>query len=200
MIFTLWKNRQRPPLFHPLWWKAWAKRGLQFIPLLQQWALHARLRCHRATISSSAFVSSTKGFSADLSQLKIGEDTFVGQVELSVVSPITLGRSVCINDGAKLLTGSHDPSHPSWRSISAPITVGDFAWIGTNALILPGVTIGEGAVVGAGAVVAKDVSPYTIVVGNPARPVPKTRCESLNYRPAAMVAVYAAWLPLADRS
>ncbi len=50
-------------------------------------------------------------------------------------------------------------------------TVGHDVWIGHGAMILPGVTIGSGAIIGAGAVVAGDVAPYTIVVGNPARPL-----------------------------
>ena len=51
----------------------------------------------------------------------------------------------------------------------APVRIGDKAWIGFNAIILKGVTVGEGAIVAAGAVVTKDVPPYTIVAGNPAR-------------------------------
>lgn len=54
-------------------------------------------------------------------------------------------------------------------NIALPIAVGDYAWIGAGAIILPGVTIGEGAVVAAGAVVTKDVAPRMIVAGNPAR-------------------------------
>jgi len=50
-----------------------------------------------------------------------------------------------------------------------PVTIGDHVWIGTRALILPGVTIGDGAVVGAGSVVTKDVLPNGVVAGNPAR-------------------------------
>lgn len=56
-----------------------------------------------------------------------------------------------------------------WSTVkSAPIKICDKAWIGFNAIILKGVTIGEGAVVGAGAVVTHDVPPWTIVAGNPA--------------------------------
>jgi acetyltransferase-like isoleucine patch superfamily enzyme len=62
----------------------------------------------------------------------------------------------------------------NWSVVnSAPIKVGDNAWIGMNALILKGVTIGEGAVVGAGSVVTKDVEPWTVVAGNPAKLVKK---------------------------
>ena len=58
----------------------------------------------------------------------------------------------------------------NWDVVNtAPIKVCDNAWIGMNALILKGVTIGEGAVVGAGSVVTKDVAPWTVVAGNPAR-------------------------------
>jgi maltose O-acetyltransferase len=53
----------------------------------------------------------------------------------------------------------------------APITIHDDVWIGFNASILKGVTIGRGAIIGAGAMVTKDVSPYAIMVGNPARQV-----------------------------
>ena len=55
--------------------------------------------------------------------------------------------------------------------LTAPVRIGRYAWIGTRSIILPGVTIGEGAVVGAGAVVPKDVPDCAIVVGNPARVV-----------------------------
>jgi acetyltransferase-like isoleucine patch superfamily enzyme len=51
----------------------------------------------------------------------------------------------------------------------ASIAIEDDVWIGANAVILPGVTIGRGAVIGAGSVVTKDVAPYTICAGNPAR-------------------------------
>ncbi|WP_246806962.1 CatB-related O-acetyltransferase [Ensifer sp. ENS04] len=61
--------------------------------------------------------------------------------------------------------------------------IGDGAWIGMRAMIMPGVTLGEGAVIASGAIVTKDVAPYTIVAGNPARPVrqrfPATDVETL---------------------
>lgn len=57
------------------------------------------------------------------------------------------------------------------RRRASPVTIGHDVWIGHGAIILPGRTIGTGAVVGAGSIVTRDVAPYTIVVGNPARPV-----------------------------
>jgi galactoside O-acetyltransferase len=53
----------------------------------------------------------------------------------------------------------------------APVKIQDKVWIGFNAIVLKGVTIGEGAVVGAGAVVTRNVPAYTVVAGNPARPI-----------------------------
>jgi phosphonate metabolism protein (transferase hexapeptide repeat family) len=55
------------------------------------------------------------------------------------------------------------------RRLDKPVTIGHDVWIGHGAIILPGVTIGDGAVIGAGSVVTKDVAPYAIVAGNPAR-------------------------------
>jgi acetyltransferase-like isoleucine patch superfamily enzyme len=61
-------------------------------------------------------------------------------------------------------------THKNWDVVNtASIKICDNAWIGMNALILKGVTIGEGAIVGAGSVVTKDVEPWTIVAGNPAK-------------------------------
>ena len=54
---------------------------------------------------------------------------------------------------------------------NSPIDVGEDAFLGARAFVMPGVTIGEGAVVGAASVVVKDVLPWTVVVGNPANPV-----------------------------
>lgn len=71
----------------------------------------------------------------------------------------------------------------AWRRADA-ITVGHDAWIGHGATVLPGVTVGDGAVVGAGAVITKDVAPYTIVVGVPARPI-RERKTAERFQPVA---------------
>lgn len=84
---------------------------------------------------------------------------------------IRTGHDVSIGPEATVLTLGHDPRSPVFADRGGDVTIGDRAWIGYRAIVLPGVTIGEGAVVGAGAVVTKDVDPYTIVAGNPARKV-----------------------------
>lgn len=82
---------------------------------------------------------------------------------------ITIGDNVALGPGVKFLSGGHDYSRENLPVVASPIKVGDRVWIGGLSIILPGVTIGEGAIVGAGSVVTKDVAPHTVVAGNPAR-------------------------------
>lgn len=105
--------------------------------------------------------------------IRLGARTFVnfGLVALDVL-PITVGDDVQIGPNVQLLTATHplDPARrrAGWEA-GEPITIGDNAWLGGGAIVLPGVTIGEDAVVGAGAVVTRDVPPGAVVVGTPAR-------------------------------
>lgn len=95
--------------------------------------------------------------------------------------PISTGDDVSIGPEAALLTLGHDPQSPDFHDRGGPIAVGSRAWIAFRAIVLPGVTIGEGAIVAAGAVVARDVPPYAIVAGSPARAVGQ-RNRDLTYR------------------
>lgn len=94
-------------------------------------------------------------------------------VNLYSANKITIGTKVAISREAFICTASHDITKPNRPLIMAPITIGDGVWIGARAIILPGVTIGEGAIVAAGAVVTKDVEPWTVVGGNPAKFIKK---------------------------
>lgn len=84
---------------------------------------------------------------------------------------IRTGSNVSIGPEATILTLGHDPRSPVFADRGGDVVIGDRVWIGYRALVLPGVNIGEGAVVGAGAVVTKNVEPYAIVAGNPARKI-----------------------------
>lgn len=94
---------------------------------------------------------------------------------------LAIGDYVDISPGVWILTDSHDMHDPLFREILAPVKIGNHAWIGSRALVLPGVTVGEGAVVAAGAVVTRDVEPYAVVAGVPARPI-GTRSKCLQPR------------------
>ena len=91
------------------------------------------------------------------------------EVNLYSVDKIAIGSKVAISREAFICTASHDITKPNRPLVTAPITICDGVWIGARAIILPGVTIGEGAIIAAGAVVTKDVEPFTVVGGNPAK-------------------------------
>ena len=102
--------------------------------------------------------------------LMIGEYSVIDRdCVLDARGGITIGNNVNLAPEVMILTASHDPDDENFGGITKAVTIEDYAWIATRSLILPGVTIGRGAVVGAGSVVTKDVSPGTIVAGNPAR-------------------------------
>lgn len=104
--------------------------------------------------------------------IRIGPGSIVGhRAILDGRHGITIGRNVNFSTGVWIWTVQHDPSSPTFDDVGGPVVIGDHAWISCRTVILPGVTIGEGAVVAAGAVVTKDVAPYTIVGGVPAKPI-----------------------------
>jgi Acetyltransferase (isoleucine patch superfamily) len=80
-----------------------------------------------------------------------------------------IGNNVNIAGEFHLYTMEHDITSPDFSGDGAPVYIGDWAYIGTRVTILPGVTIGEGAVVASGAVVTKNVKPWTMVGGVPAK-------------------------------
>ena len=96
------------------------------------------------------------------------------------VDHITVGRYAVISQGAHLCTASHDHNVPTFDLVTAPIQVGEEAWVAADAFVGPGVTIASGAVVGARAVVVKNVDSRVIVVGNPARAVGTRAIEGRN--------------------
>lgn len=96
---------------------------------------------------------------------------------------IFIGNNVNIGAKTSLWTGSHDMNDPYFRSMPnkrGQIKIMDYAWIGPHCVILKQVTIGEGAVVAAGAVVTKDVEPYSVVAGVPAKKIGE-RNHDLRY-------------------
>jgi acetyltransferase-like isoleucine patch superfamily enzyme len=116
-----------------------------------------------------------------LEGIVIGEHCVIGDsCFLDGRSGLTFGQNVNVGSHVSIYTRQHDVDSPSFAEVGAPVQVGDYAWISSHAVVLPGVSIGAGAVVAAGAVVTKDVEAYTLVGGNPARPIRK-RNPDLHY-------------------
>jgi acetyltransferase-like isoleucine patch superfamily enzyme len=114
-------------------------------------------------------------------RLKVGLNSTINRkCHLDCRGIITIGDNVSISSECMLITGDHDLDSVDFRYRSGSITIENYVWLGTRVIILPNVSIGEGAVVCAGAVVTKNVDPYTIVGGVPAKFI-RHRSSELNY-------------------
>lgn len=115
------------------------------------------------------------------SNLDIGCNTCINRnIHLDCRGGILIGNNVSISPECTLITGSHDYNSKGFDYISHKITIADYVWIGTRSIILPNVEIGEGAVVCAGSVVTKNVAPYSVVAGVPAKEI-GLRSNNLSY-------------------
>jgi acetyltransferase-like isoleucine patch superfamily enzyme len=109
----------------------------------------------------------------------VGERVFINMgCKFQDQGGITIDEGALIGHNVVLATINHDLNPDRRQSMShAPIHIGKNVWIGANAVVLPGVTIGQHSVVAAGAVVTQDVPAYTVVAGVPAKVVKKLRSE-----------------------
>jgi O-antigen/teichoic acid export membrane protein/acetyltransferase-like isoleucine patch superfamily enzyme len=116
-------------------------------------------------------------------RVSIGNGTVINQKCLIYTSGgLIIGSNVSISAEVALITGTHDINDPEFPSDYRPIIIDDYAWIGTRAMILQGVTIGQGAVVMAGAVVTKDVEPFAVVGGVPAKQITERALRNPSYQ------------------
>lgn len=107
--------------------------------------------------------------------LHIGDWSSIGEhAYIYNLGKITIGDKCTISHRAHLCAGTHDFTNPTLPLLKQPIVIHDQAWVCADAFVGPGVVVGEGAIVGARAVVTKDVEPWAIVAGNPAKYI-KTR-------------------------
>jgi acetyltransferase-like isoleucine patch superfamily enzyme len=146
--------------------------------------IHPKPQC-RLSVGGNSMVSGSLIFDREGACIEIGERTFIGNSTIVCAEKVSIGNDVLISWGCTVV--DHNSHSISWQERSSDVVnwmkgakdwshvecksvnIQSKAWIGFNAIILKGITIGEGAIVGAGSVVTKDVPPYTIVAGNPAR-------------------------------
>jgi len=112
---------------------------------------------------------------------QIGRNSTINQnCRLDNRGGIRIGANVSISPAVHILTADHDLSSPDFAGRELPVRIGDWAFIGSRAIILPGVTLGDRCGVGAGSVVTKDVESGAIVAGVPAKVIGH-RPDNLNY-------------------
>ncbi len=115
--------------------------------------------------------------------ITIGHDTVINRnTYLDGRGGLSIGSNVAISPGSYLLSLDHDPQSSAFATVAGRVTIEDYVWIGSRAMILPGIRLGAGSVVGASAVVTKDVPEYAIVAGVPAKVIGQ-RARNLSYSP-----------------
>jgi maltose O-acetyltransferase len=128
------------------------------------------LRCgSHVNIERGAYIGCGRGIS-------IGDYSGIG-INAWIGGGTTIGSHVMMGPDVMIFSRNHQssrldiPMSEQGVTHDNPVTIGDDVWIGARSILLPGIQVGRGSIVGAGAVVVKDVPPYAVVVGNPARVV-----------------------------
>jgi putative colanic acid biosynthesis acetyltransferase WcaF len=129
------------------------------------------LRCFGAKLGSTCFIYGRARIWAPWNltcgdQATIGDEAIIYNPE-----PITLGIRAIVSQQAYLCGATHDYEDPAFPLIAFPISVGPYAWICARATVQPGISVGEGAILALGSVATRDLDPWTIYAGVPARRV-----------------------------
>ncbi|MBX3302534.1 MAG: hypothetical protein KF693_09995 [Nitrospira sp.] len=165
-------NKARRVLWGMTWWLAYRPSPRA----LHGWR-RSLLRMFGAAIGQGAHPYPSARIWAPWN-LTMGEGSCLGDhVQCYSVDRVTLEPHATVSQYSFLCTAGHDYRVKDMPVVSAPITIGKRAWVAADAFIGPGVTVGERAVVGARASVFRDVEPWMVVGGNPARVIRKYESE-----------------------
>lgn len=117
----------------------------------------------------------------DVTKFKIGANVIIGPGNVFLIrGGLIIGNNVNLSGFSFYISQGHDVDDPFGHTKLDPIIIDDNVWIATNSTIMPGVHVGKGAVVAAGSVVTKNVLPYSVVAGNPAKEI-KKRSKDIKY-------------------
>lgn len=166
-----YENRlgRRHQIIRMIWWMVWCVGTFCLPRSVGSGFKRALLKAFGARIDNTAVVYSSARIYYPANLVMEEYSCLAEHVDCYNVAPIKIGKYATVSQNSTLCTASHDIESPGHELIVAPITIGDKVWVAAEAFVGMGVTIGEGAVVGARAVVVKDVEPWTVVGGNPAR-------------------------------
>jgi putative colanic acid biosynthesis acetyltransferase WcaF len=169
---TVRKLSTRNKILRVFWRMIWITLFRTSPRMLHGWRRFL-LRLFGAKIGRRTYVYSTVKIWAPWNLEMADGSCLSHYVDCYCVDKIQLGRNATVSQYSHLCTASHDYNQASLPLTTAAIRIDDNAWVTADVFIGPGVTIGVGAVVGARATVIRDVEPWTVVAGNPARPIGK---------------------------
>jgi putative colanic acid biosynthesis acetyltransferase WcaF len=164
-----WFDRGRPGWVILVWWFVQAI-AFPLTPHSFHAPRAALLRLFGARIGRGVMIRPTARFTYPW-KISIGDYSWIGDdVVLYSLDQIEIGTHCVISQRSYLCTGSHDIHDPSFKLTTAPIAIGNGAWIATDCFIAPGVKIGANAVIGARSNVLRDIPQRQVCWGNPCRP------------------------------
>ena len=185
-LFGTWKSRSR-------FWAYLTQFILEYVvnaicPHIPFWTIRKQiLKLSKIKIGHKSFIM-RKCYIMQANKLVIGEYSHINrECLIDARGGITIGNNVSISHKVNIVSGGHDAQSKEFMGVFKPIIINDYAWLGVGCTILQGIEIGKGAVIAAGAVVTKDIAPFDIVAGIPAKKI-GTRNQDLDYH-------CKGWLP-----
>jgi len=151
------------------------------LPHIPSWKIRRFvMRLLKLNIGKGSFIMK-RNYIITPQQLSIGDYSHINRgCVIDARGSVSIGHNVSISHNVNIMSGGHDYNSSNFRGRFLPIRIDDYVWIGNNVTILQNTHIGKGAVICAGAVITKDVAPYSVMAGIPAKKI-KERNNNLKY-------------------